>query len=183
MKFRYLLLSLLSATLLALPWYPAFSGLILFVAFVPLLVLERDFTLRKADGCWKYYALTFLVWNAIATYWIYHATMPGAVGAIIGNTLQMCLIFALFRWVKKKTNNAIGYAFLIALWITWEWFYFDAEISWPWLVLGNGFAKDIHLIQWYEYTGVLGGSLWIWLTNFCVFHIITGKILQKNNLC
>ena len=179
MKFRYLVLSLLSATLLALPWYSAFSGLILLVAFVPLLVLERDFTLRKADGCWKYYTLTFLVWNAIATYWIYHATMSGAVGAIIGNTLQMCLIFALFRWVKKKTNNAIGYAFLVALWITWEWFYYDAEISWPWLVLGNGFAKDIHLIQWYEYTGVLGGSLWIWLTNFCVFHIITGKIFTK----
>ncbi|MDR0668149.1 MAG: apolipoprotein N-acyltransferase [Prevotellaceae bacterium] len=172
---RHLLLSLLSAVMLALPWYTPFSGMLLWVAFVPLLALEHDFALRKARGCWKYYALTFIVWNAITTYWLSHATLAGAVGAIIGNALQMFLLFALFRWVKRKTNNATGYTFLVALWLAWEYFYFDAEISWPWLVLGNGFAKDIHLIQWYEYTGVLGGSLWVWLVNLVLFHIITAR--------
>ncbi|MDR0728692.1 MAG: apolipoprotein N-acyltransferase [Prevotellaceae bacterium] len=170
---RHLLLSLLSAVLLALPWYTPFSGILLWVAFVPLLALEHDFALRRARGCWKYYALTFIVWNAIDTYWISHATMAGAVGAIVGNAWQMFLVFALFRWVKRKTNNVVGHAFLVALWLAWEYFYFDAEISWPWLVLGNGLAKDIHLVQWYEYTGVLGGSLWVWLVNLTLFHIIT----------
>ena len=166
---RNFLLSLLSAVLLSLAWYTPFSGLILLVAWLPLLLLEDDFTRRSARGCWVYYTLTFVVWNIITTYWIYKATLFGAVGAVIGNSAQMILIFALFRWVKKKTTTAIGYAFLVALWIAWEYFYFDAEISWPWLVLGNGFAKDIRLIQWYEYTGVLGGSLWVWLTNLALF--------------
>jgi len=174
-KLRYLLLSLLSAVLLALPWYTPFSGLLLLIAFVPLLVIEADFTFRKACGCWKYYALTFVVWNIIDTYWIYHTTLPGAIGAVIGNSLQQFLIIALFRWVKKKTGKMVGYAFLVALWVAWEAFYYNAEISWPWLVLGNGFAKDIHLIQWYEYTGVLGGSLWVWLINLSIFHFITGR--------
>ncbi|MDR1680684.1 MAG: apolipoprotein N-acyltransferase [Prevotellaceae bacterium] len=172
---RRLLLSLLSAVMLSLPWYTPFSGILLWVAFVPLLVLEHDFAMRKARGCWKYYALTFVVWNAITTYWISQATLGGAIGAVVGNAGQMFLLFALFRWVKRKTTNTIGYAFLVALWLAWEYFYFDTEISWPWLVLGNGLAKDIRIVQWYEYTGVLGGSLWVWLVNLTLFHIITSR--------
>ena len=57
-------------------------------------------------------------------------------------------------------------------WIAWERFYFDAEISWPWLVLGNSFARTTWAIQWYEFTGALGGSLWIWLTNLSLFGIL-----------
>ena len=176
---RNLLLSLLSAVLLSLPWYTPFSGLILLVAWLPLLVLEDDFSRRAARGCWKYYTLTFIIWNIITTYWIYKATMFGAAAAIIGNSAQMVLIFALFRWVKKKTTASIGYAFLVALWLAWEHFYFDAEISWPWLVLGNGFAKDIHLVQWFEYTGVLGGSLWIWLVNLSLFAYLRYRVQDK----
>jgi apolipoprotein N-acyltransferase len=162
---RNLILALLSALLLSLPWFTPFSGLILLVAWLPLLLLEDGFSQRGDKGCWKYYALTFVLWNAVTTYWIYHATLFGAVGAVVGNSLQMFLIFALFRWVKRRTGKGTGYTFLVALWLAWEYFYFDAEISWPWLVLGNGFAKDVHLIQWIEYTGVLGLSLWVWLVN------------------
>ncbi len=185
---RNLLLSLLSAVLLSLPWYTPFSGLILLVAWLPLLLLEDGFSERRQRGCWKYYVLTFVVWNIITTYWIYKATLFGAIGAIIGNSLQMILIFALFRRVKRKAGKAVGYAFLVALWLAWEYFYFDAEISWPWLVLGNGFAKDIRLIQWYEYTGVLGGSLWVWSVNLALFAYLkyrlnrrrAGKLQAKN---
>ena len=60
------------------------------------------------------------------------------------------------------------YFALIVYWITWEHFYFNAEISWPWLTLGHGFNYNIRLIQWYEYTGVLGGSLWILVVNILV---------------
>jgi apolipoprotein N-acyltransferase len=66
---------------------------------------------------------------------------------------------------KAALGKSIGYTFLVVLWLAWEYFYFDAEISWPWLVLGNGFAKDIRLVQWIEYTGILGLSLWVWLVN------------------
>jgi apolipoprotein N-acyltransferase len=166
---RNLLLSLLSAALLSLPWYTPFSGLLLLVAWLPLLALEDGFARRGARGCWKYYALTFVLWNLFTTWWIYRATLFGAVGAVLGNSLQMVVIFALFRWVKRRAGRSIGYTFLVALWLAWEYFYFDAEISWPWLVLGHGFAKDLPLIQWIEYTGVLGLSLWVWLVNLSVF--------------
>ncbi len=183
---RPILLSLLSTILLSLSWHAPFSGLILLVAWLPLLLLEDDFYTTGRRGCWKYYTLTIVLWNIITTYWIYKATLFGAVGAVIGNSAQMILIFALFRWVKKRTNRAVGYTFLVALWLAWEYFYFDAEISWPWLVLGNGFSKDVRLIQWYEYTGVLGGSLWVWLVNLSLFaylkYIITNYELRITKL-
>ena len=173
---RSLLLSLLSAILLSLPWSTSFSGLILLVAWIPLLWLEDSFATAGKRGCWKYYTLTLVAWNIISTYWVSKATLFGGVGAIVGNSLQMILIFALFRWAKRKTNRAVGYTFLVSLWIAWEYFYFDAEISWPWLVLGNGFAKDVKFVQWYEYTGVLGGSLWVWLVNLALFAYLKYRI-------
>jgi apolipoprotein N-acyltransferase len=78
----------------------------------------------------------------------------------------------LFHTVKRRLGPVGGYFSFILFWITWEYFYFNAEISWPWLTLGYGFAYNIRLIQWYEYTGVLGGSLWILLVNVVIFHII-----------
>ncbi|MCL2726879.1 MAG: apolipoprotein N-acyltransferase [Bacteroidales bacterium] len=164
--------STLSAVLLSIPWHFPYCGWILLVALIPLLWVEADFSRRGIKGCWKYYALTFLMWNTITTWWICKATLWGGVVAVAGNALQMFLVFALFRLVKKKTGDWIGYLFLIALWIAWEYFYFDAEMSWPWLVLGNGFAETTFLVQWYEFTGVLGGTLWVFLSNILILKLI-----------
>lgn len=172
MKHKNLILCLLSSALLSLPWYTPFSGLILLIAFVPLLFVEDDYVQNGKRYVIKHFALCFLLWNAFTTWWVCKATLFGGIGAVIGNSAQMILIFWLFHWVKKHTNQRVGYATLIACWLAWEWFYFDAEISWPWLTLGNGFAKDIALVQWYEYTGVLGGSLWVWISNISLFFIL-----------
>jgi apolipoprotein N-acyltransferase len=39
-------------------------------------------------------------------------------------------------------------------------------------VLGNGFAQNIKIIQWYEYTGALGGSFWVLIVNIILYSII-----------
>jgi apolipoprotein N-acyltransferase len=85
----------------------------------------------------------------------------------------MSVVFGLFRWSKKKFRGALPYIFLAVTWIAWERFYFDAEISWPWLVLGNSFARTTWAVQWYEITGTLGGSLWIWACNLGLFGFMT----------
>jgi len=166
---KYIGLSVLSTVLLVLPWRLPAAGWLLLFAFVPLFWIEADFAENRAKGCWKYYALTFLLWNLFTTYWIYKATLWGGVFAVLANAFLTFCVFALFRWAKKRSGPKIGYIFLIALWIAWEYFYFDAEISWPWLVLGNGFGDTTMLVQWYEYTGVLGGSLWVMLFNILLF--------------
>ncbi len=43
------------------------------------------------------------------------------------------------------------------------------DFSWPWLNLGNGFSEYISWVQWYEYTGTFGGTLWVWIVNLSIF--------------
>ncbi|GGG33131.1 hypothetical protein GCM10011532_15930 [Christiangramia forsetii] len=46
------------------------------------------------------------------------------------------------------------------------------DFSWPWLNLGNVFSEYISWVQWYEFTGTFGGTLWVWLVNIAVFKAI-----------
>ncbi|MGL4363591.1 MAG: apolipoprotein N-acyltransferase [Bacteroidales bacterium] len=179
---RPLVLVILSALLFSLPWYEPFSGLLLLIAFVPLLFAEERFAKYRKKGFWKYAWLCFFLWNAATTWWIANATFWGMIGALFGNSVQMLIVFLVFRLIKQKTNQMVGYTAFVAFWLLWEWFYFDAEITWPWLTLGNGFAKDIRLIQWYENTGVLGGSLWVLISNLLVFFTLKKYLVHQKNI-
>jgi apolipoprotein N-acyltransferase len=46
----------------------------------------------------------------------------------------------------------------------YEHFHLSWDLAWPWLNLGNALATAPQLIQWYEFIGVRGGTLWIILT-------------------
>jgi apolipoprotein N-acyltransferase len=64
---------------------------------------------------------------------------------------------------------------LIAFWMTFEYIHLRWDITWPWLSLGNVFANEIEIIQWYEYTGVFGGTLWVLIVNILLFQIMQKK--------
>ena len=165
-------LVLLFAVLMSIPYLVPHLGLLALVGFIPLLCMERIASLSGTKRIWLYHYSAFVLWNAFTTFWVCNATVGGGLFAIFANALQMSLIFGLFRLSKKKFNGALPYIFLALTWIAWERFYFDAEISWPWLVLGNSFARTTWAVQWYEFTGTLGGSLWIWTCNLGIFGLL-----------
>ena len=165
-------LILLFAAMMSIPFMIPGTGLIALFGFVPLLCMERIAELNGKKHIWFYHYSAFVIWNAITTFWVCNATIGGGLFAIFANALQMSLVFGLFRLSKKKFSGALPYIFLMVAWIAWERFYFDAEISWPWLVLGNSFARTTWAIQWYEFTGTLGGSLWIWACNLALFGLL-----------
>ena len=78
----------------------------------------------------------------------------------------------LFHWSKKRLPLRTAYIFLVTLWISFEKFHLEWDFSWPWLNLGNVFSEDIQWIQWYEYTGSFGGSLWVLLINIGLFEVL-----------
>ena len=59
-----------------------------------------------------------------------------------------------------------------------EYIHLNWQLSWPWLILGNVFSNDVFLVQWYEYTGILGGSLWILLANIYLYKSFLNKKLD-----
>ena len=48
-----------------------------------------------------------------------------------------------------------------------------------WLNLGNVFSENTQWIQWYEYTGSFGGTLWILIVNFLFLHFINNYFKFK----
>lgn len=179
---KRILLSILTGILLAPAWYEWGNGLFLLVALIPLLFVEDFFDKNQnsypAGAFFRHAALSFLVWNALATWWIVNSTIIGVFAAVFINTLMWSLVMWLFHIVKRRMGAHMGYFSLILFWITWEYFYHNSEISWPWLTLGNGFAYNIKLIQWYEYTGVMGGSLWVLMVNVLLFNFLQGFFQQ-----
>jgi apolipoprotein N-acyltransferase len=173
------LLSLLSGTLLWAGWPTKPLGFILFFAFVPLLIIEDYLSgsdlKKKGRKFFGYSYLTLLTWNVLTTYWVYNSTAAGGIFAMACNALLMCIPMMLFYYTKKLAGYNIGLISFIAYWITFEFIHLNWELTWPWLTLGNGFASLPQLVQWYEYTGALGGSLWILLSNILIYHIFRKK--------
>ena len=165
-------LVMLFAVMMSVPFLVPHTGFLALFGIVPLLCMDRIATLTGKKRVWIYHYSAFVLWNAITTFWVCNATVGGGIFAVLANSLQMSTIFGLFRLSKKKFTGTLPYIFLMVTWIAWERFYFDAEISWPWLVLGNSFARTTWAIQWYEFTGSLGGSLWIWLSNLSIFGLL-----------
>ncbi len=163
---------MLFALMMSVPFIIPHTGIIALFGLLPLLMMERIADQLGRKHIWIYHYSAFVLWNAITTFWVCNATIGGGIFAILANSFQMSLIFGLFRLSKKKFSGALPYIFLAVTWIAWERFYFDAEISWPWLVLGNSFARTTWAIQWYEFTGTLGGSLWIWACNLGLFGLM-----------
>ncbi|MCA6364881.1 MAG: apolipoprotein N-acyltransferase [Bacteroidetes bacterium] len=174
MRLKLLLLSIASALLLSAAWPPwGFSPLV-FIAFLPLLLVQHivsgDNRLR-AKHLFVYAYITFLIWNVAATWWVWNSSAGGALLAFLANSLLMALVFMVFHKVKRNLPERLGNFVFIPVWISFEYLHLDWDLSWPWLTLGNVFAGDFKWIQWYEYTGVFGGSLWVLLVNVLLFEL------------
>lgn len=161
---------LLSAILLAPGWLGA-SGFTLFAGFVPLLWISDSYGASHRDW-WRMFGwatLTFVLWNALTVWWIWYATPVGPIAATVVSTILNLIAFMLFHTVSKRAPKALAYVTLVTAWITTEYWYTVGDISWPWLILGNGFSHEVWAVQWYEYTGVFGGSLWVLVVNILLF--------------
>ena len=171
---KHFLLALASGLLLALGWPTYGFPVLLFVAFIPLLYVVyqiKEHPTLKYKG-WRVFGLSYLaffIWNYITTNWLQYADIFGACFAILVNSLLMALLIVFYQAVAKRTTINKSLCFLITLWICFEKLHLGWEFSWPWLNLGNAFSEHPKWIQWYEFTGAFGGTLWVWLVNVILF--------------
>jgi apolipoprotein N-acyltransferase len=163
-------LSALTGILLTMAWPMAAFTMLIFIALVPLLYLADYVT--KPKQFFGFAFISFFIWNASTTWWLWNSTGVGAVAAITANTLLMCLPWWGFFACKKKYSGNVALLMLLLFWMSFEYIHLNWELSWPWLTLGNVFATNTHWIQWYEYTGVGGGSLLILVMNIFTYQLL-----------
>lgn len=113
-----------------------------------------------------------LVWNSLTTWWMWNSTDVGAAAAIITNSLLMTFPWWGYFICKQQYSNRIALFALVIFWLGFEYVHLNWELSWPWLTLGNVFANMPDQIQWYEYTGVGGGSLLVWIMNILALQLV-----------
>lgn len=180
------LLALLSAFLLWLAWPPIpYTAPLLLFAFVPILlaleaVMRGDYR-KKGSKVFLLGGLTGLVWNTASIYWVFNAmnaVMPVYAAMFVSlipfglAALLMALAFRLYYQLRKRCSIGLALTGLVCFWIAYEYLHQTWDLAFPWMTLGNGFAGTHQLVQWYAYTGVYGGSAWIWTSNCLLFLII-----------
>lgn len=92
--------------------------------------------------------------------------IPFGLGALL-----MTISLWLYYRLRLISNRLLSYAGLVCFWIAYEYLHQSWDLAFPWMNLGNGFAEAHYLVQWYEYTGVYGGTLWVLLSNILAFEI------------
>ena len=171
-RFSNIILVLLSGGLLTAAW-PTWGVVpLIFIGLVPLLLVEDR--AARGDGGKVFWLsfLAFLVWNTATTWWVWNAT-PAAIMAWVLNAIFMATVFWLFHLTKKKVcNNPWGNLFLIPYWMAFEMLTYLWAAKWPWLNLGGVFSSQVDWVQWYEYTGLAGGTLWVLLANILIANIL-----------
>ncbi len=178
----YSLCALLTGVLLAFCW-PSNGGLtpLVFFAWVPLLVAEERFAAspkgERPRHFMPYVFMAVAVWNALTTWWLYCVSgsmgskLFAVIGPNIGNDLLMCLPWLVMRWSRWFLPGRWERIVLVIAWTAFERFHMHWDLSWPWLTLGNVFAENPAWVQWYEFTGHLGGTIWVWGVNLAIFRL------------
>lgn len=179
---KHIIFAIATGLLLATGWPTYGFPLFLFFSFVPLLIAEYQLRYQKHHNL-KVFGVAFLglfIWNMITTWWIYNSTPFGMWFAEFVNTLLMALVFLIYHFIARRATFTVASFFLASIWMSFEYLHLEWQFSWPWLNLGNGFASFTSWIQWYEYTGTFGGSLWIWLVNIGVFKSVLLYLEHKD---
>ena len=175
-------LSILSGVLMVIsfPYTGSLTPLV-FISWIPLLLVEKNISLKnyRSSKVFVHALLVFFIYNIGATWWVANASGIGASMAFILNSIFMALIFQLFHITKKYVGSQEGYLSLFLFWISFEFIHYHWELSWSWMNLGNTFSITPSWVQWYSYTGILGGTFWIILMNLIGFRLVERLFFKK----
>ncbi len=167
---------LLGAVLMASSFAPFdfFPGAML--GLVPLFLIEDEISKNKRCRKWSvfgYAYLFFAAFNFFTIWWVKNASWIGVIASVVVNSFFFALLTSLYSSVKNRLSFKAGLIAFPAFFLGWEYIEFqDWDLSWPWLTLGHVFGNWPKLIQWFSYSGVLGGSLWLLIINIYAFLII-----------
>jgi apolipoprotein N-acyltransferase len=174
--FRWLtLLSVIlaSPTLLFLSWGKDNSIVFLiFVALVPLFLGEHFLCTQRVSK----YLLGFssiTIFHLIAGFRIFaDVDVAKILMILLVNAVILSIPWAIYTQIKRAYSLHFSLLALVVSWIALEYLTTHINLMIPWFDLGNSLGGYPELIQWYEFTGISGGTLWILVINAITFYCI-----------
>ncbi|HEX6192045.1 MAG TPA: apolipoprotein N-acyltransferase [Chitinophagaceae bacterium] len=158
---KTLILIICFALLTYCTWYV--TPYFVFFQFIPVFLLIRS---EKTRSIILPVYLMMYLYNHIVTYWLQHYAFYKGLLTFLVNAALMTIVITLSHRLSRNRPFTYKGVLFISAWIVFEYLHFSWELSWPWLTLGNVLGSVPGIIQWYEFTGTLGGSVWILLLNF-----------------
>jgi apolipoprotein N-acyltransferase len=116
----------------------------------------------------------FAIYNLVVTFWLIEFDAYKGATAIVINSFLMELVVVLSLFIGKNNRFTKNFAFIVS-WLAFEYIHHIWFFTWPWLTLGNTFSIQPIFVQWYKFTGVLGGSVWILVANLCFYKQLENK--------
>ena len=169
-------LPLLSGLLMWSAWPPLHTALSVFIGLVPLFIADETITAKynRFTGfkVWLSAYTGLFIWNLLTTWWVTNASEVGGILAVTANPALMSIPFMLARRIRLRFGTTAWYLAFVVFWMSFEYIHLRWELTWPWLTLGNVFAAQYTWVQWYDITGVFGGTLWICLGNLVGYRFI-----------
>jgi len=169
-------LAVLSGLIMSIGWPPLPTFFVLFVGLVPLFILEEKTSASKNLYFFGWLYLAHFIWNLIVTWWVYKASLGGAIFMVIANSALQTIPWLLYRFSKKIIAPKRALPLFICYYLAFEYIHHVWDLSWPWLTLGNALAASRPFAQFYEFTGTAGGSIWILFVNVLFFKWYQGKL-------
>jgi apolipoprotein N-acyltransferase len=172
------LLIIVSILFLSFSWPPYPLFFLIFFGLVPVFILEK-----KLSGILSRSLVVFLIlffWQSISLFWLYQAKPIAGFVATIFNSFFLTIPFTIY-FLSKGKKKLLRYTLLISSFLFIENIHFISDLGFPFFTLGNGLSMYPSLIQWFEYTGVQGGTLWILIVNILVFEM-TSSVLSKRQM-
>lgn len=182
-KIKWLGAATLSGILLGLGFPPSPLTFVVIFAWIPLLAVENGIYQsqdRVRPGQVFLFSLhAFVLWNVISTFWVTNTAFIAGIIANYVNAVLMATVMMLIHIFARRLPIRLFAIVFISFWISFEFLHHSWDASWPWLTLGNSMAQYPWAIQWYEWSGIFGGSLWILTLNCMGYGVITKWLRVK----
>ncbi len=186
-KRKWLGLATLSGTMLGLGFPPSPLTWLVFFAWIPMLLMEDGIFKKdqkiKSGQLFLFSFHAFVLWNVIATFWVMNTAFFAGIVANFLNAAIMASVIVIIHVTSRKFYPKLSALIFISIWIAFEYTHHFWDISWPWLAHGNALSEYLWAIQWYEYVGAFGGSLWVLLVNLVGYTLyVHRKKLTKGQI-
>lgn len=112
--------------------------------------------------------------NISVTFWLIQVNWREGILAFFANSLFMLFPIYITYFLTKKFKQHFAILF-ITLWVLFEILLTQWDLAWSWLNFGHVMGNMNYFVQWYSFTGVYAGTVWIIISALLLVKVLKTK--------